>query len=240
MKPDTFDILLDGHTFNLTGQPSYITWTPSQQPHMLITGQTGSGKTIFLKLLMAKIGKLSKGKLYLVDFKGFDFRFAHDTPRMYSFMDVAEGINEVYQTLMDRQSGKDTSTLPIYLVIEEWSGYINALPKKDADEIKSKVGNLLALGRGFNIFVILSLQRPDSAYFPNGARDNFGFVVSLGRLSKEGASMLFSDWKDELDPNYGSRGRGWCIQGNKLHRCIVPLLLEQQRAEPYIITALTR
>lgn len=240
MKSDSFDILLDGTTFDLTGQASYISWAPSKQPMLLVTGSTGSGKTVFLTLLMAKIGKLSKGKLYLVDYKGHDFRFAHDTPRMYSFMDVGEGINEVYQILMDRQSGKDTSTLPIYLVIEEWSGYLNALSKKDADEIKSKVGNLLALGRGFNIFVILSLQRPDSTYFPNGARDNFGFVVSLGRLSKEGVSMLFSDWKDELDPNYGSRGRGWCIQGNKLHRCIVPLLLEQQRAEPYIITALTR
>ena len=237
---DKFDLLIDGTIYDLTRQASYISWTPNNQPHMLVTGQTGSGKTVFLKLLMAKIGKFSTGKLYLVDYKGFDFRFARDAPRMFSFMDVGKGINEVYQILMDRQNGTYASTLPIYIVIEEWSGYLNAIPKKEADEVKAKVGNLLALGRGFQIFVILSIQRPDSAYFPNGARDNFGFVCCLGRLSKEGASMLFSDWADEIDPTYGTRGRGWCIRGNKLHRCIVPFLSDPARTEPHIFSALTR
>ena len=237
---DSFDVLIDGTIFELAGQASYISWTPSHQPHMLVTGQTGSGKTIFLKLLMAKIGKCSKGKLYLVDFKGLDFRFANGAPRMYSFMDVGRGIEEVYQILTDRQSGKDKSNLPIYLVIEEWSGYLNALPKKDADEIKSKVGNLLLLGRGFRIMVIISLQRCDSHYLPNGARDQAGFIITLGRMSKEATEMLFFDWRNEIDPTYGTRGRGWCIQGNQLRRCIVPYLSDPAKTEPYIIDALTR
>lgn len=64
------------------------------------------------------------------------------------------------------------------------------------------------LGRSFNVHLIMALQRADSSYFINGARDNFPIRIGLGRLSDESRRMLFPDMqKDDYIPL--KRGEGY-------------------------------
>lgn len=238
-REDKFDLCLDERVYSATGFERYVTWQPPKTSHLLLTGQTGSGKTVLTKNLLAKIGKYSRGKLILADYKGMDFRFAASADGHYQYLETEFAIDRVHKILMERQAGAP-STQPIYFCLEEWSGYLQLLKKSQAEEAKAKVGNILALGRGFRIFIILTLQRPDSQFFPNGGRENFPSTVWLGRMSKEGATMCFNEVKEEIDFSFGGRGTGWAMMGSKLFPVRVPLPKDEREAERYIIDALSR
>lgn len=76
------------------------------------------------------------------------------------------------------------------LLFEEWASYLNSIDKKEQDNEKRKLSNLLMLSRSFNMQVIICVQRADAQYFST-ARDNANLIVGLGNLSDESRSMLF-------------------------------------------------
>lgn len=90
---------------------------------------------------------------------------------------------------------------------------MTVLDKKEAEDFKKRIAELLMLGRSFNCLIIMTLQRADSSYFVNGARDNFGIRLGLGRLSDESRRMMFPDMqKDEYKPL--RRGEGYLQTGS--------------------------
>ena len=81
------------------------------------------------------------------------------------------------------------------------------------------------LGRGVKVFLIMALQRADSAYI--SGRDNFGNRIGLGRLSPESIKMMF-DNGDKITPK--TRGRGYlCTDGMPLREIIVPKLRNEKQ-----------
>ena len=67
------------------------------------------------------------------------------------------------------------------------------------------------------------MQRPDSTFLANGARDNFQTTISLGNLSKEAKSMLYSG--EELPNTIYAVGEGVCsIEGKGLTEIKYPNL----------------
>lgn len=211
----------------------------SSVPHMLIVAPSGSGKTYLLTYILCQIAKKSV-KLILADFKGIDFIEFNDCRNYYKHNSVGEAVDCVFDELQNRMANASVNSEyePIYLCIDEWSGFLSSLAvKKEQDNYKQKLANILMLGRGANIFIIMSLQRADSTYITG--RDNFGNVVGLGTLSKESIAMVFNDNKEMIEPK--SRGKGYLqTDGKPLREIVVPMLRNINDTKAVIKTALSR
>ena len=211
----------------------------SSVPHMLIVAPSGSGKTYLLTYILGQIAKKSV-KVILADFKGIDFIEFNDCRNYYKHNSVGEAVDCVFDELQNRMANASVNSEyePIYLCIDEWSGFLSSLAvKKEQDNYKQKLANILMLGRGANIFIIMSLQRADSTYITG--RDNFGNVVGLGTLSKESIAMVFNDNKEMIEPK--SRGKGYLqTDGKPLREIVVPMLRNINDTKAVIKTALSR
>lgn len=211
----------------------------SSVPHMLIVAPSGSGKTYLLTYILGQIAKKSV-KLILADFKGIDFIEFNDCRNYYKHNSVGEAVDCVFDELQNRMANASVNSEyePIYLCIDEWSGFLSSLAvKKEQDNYKQKLANILMLGRGANIFIIMSLQRADSTYITG--RDNFGNVVGLGTLSKDSIAMVFNDNKEMIEPK--SRGKGYLqTDGKPLREIVVPMLRNINDTKAVIKTALSR
>lgn len=211
----------------------------SSVPHMLIVAPSGSGKTYLLTYILGQIAKKSV-KLILADFKGIDFIEFNDCRNYYKHNSVGEAVDCVFDELQNRMANASVNSEyePIYLCIDEWSGFLSSLAvKKEQDNYKQKLANILMLGRGANIFIIMSLQRADSTYITG--RDNFGNVVGLGTLSKESIAMVFNDNKEMIEPK--SRGKGYLqTDGKPLREIVVTMLRNINDTKAIIKTALSR
>lgn len=211
----------------------------SSVPHMLIVAPSGSGKTYLLTYILGQIAKKSV-KLILADFKGIDFIEFNDCRNYYKHNSVGEAVDCAFDELQNRMANASVNSEyePIYLCIDEWSGFLSSLAvKKEQDNYKQKLANILMLGRGANIFIIMSLQRADSTYITG--RDNFGNVVGLGTLSKESIAMVFNDNKEMIEPK--SRGKGYLqTDGKPLREIVVPMLRNINDTKAVIKTALSR
>lgn len=211
----------------------------SSVPHLLIVAPSGSGKTYLLTYILGQIAKKSV-KLILADFKGIDFIEFNGCPNYYKHNSIGEALDLVFAELQNRMENASVNSeyAPIYLCIDEWSGFLSSITvKKEQDSYKQKLANILMLGRGANIFVIMSLQRADSAYITG--RDNFGNIIGLGTLSKESISMVFNDNKEMIEPK--SRGKGYLqTDGKPLREIVVPRLRNINDTKAVIKTALSR
>ncbi len=210
----------------------------SSVPHMLIVAPSGSGKTYLLTYILGQIAKKSV-KLILADFKGIDFIEFNDCRNYYKHNSVGEAVDCAFDELQNRMANASVNSEyePIYLCIDEWSGFLSSLAvKKEQDNYKQKLANILMLGRGANVFIIMSLQRADSTYITG--RDNFGNVVGLGTLSKESIAMVFNDNKEMIEPK--SRGKGYLqTDGKPLREIVVPMLRNINDTKAVIKTALS-
>lgn len=160
--------------------------------NLLVIGATGTGKTVAIKVIMAKISKFQPdAKFWLLDFKTFDFRDFSGLPRYYGYSNCVQGLNDYYEAFK-RQQEAGVVVGPNYLVIDEWASFIMSLEKKEAEQCKAKLAELLMLGRAYQFFPIVGIQRPDAAYFAS-SRDNFQTCLALGNLSPEGRRMVFPD-----------------------------------------------
>lgn len=204
-------------------------------PHLLIVAPSGSGKTYLLKFLLQQIAQ-KPIKLILADFKGIDFIGFADCPNYFKHMQVAKALEYVMNELQQRMAEPKEDNQAIYFVVDEWSGFLQLYSKKEQDEFKKQMASLLMLGRGVKIFVIMALQRADSAYITG--RDNFGNAIALGSLSKESVAMLFNDEKDLIYPK--SRGKGFLKTDGKplLTEIAVPCIRDMKKAEEIIRQAL--
>ena len=205
-------------------QQVYYVWEPSKVPHMAVIGGTGCGKTFFSKLLIAKLCVYApQAEIMICDFKGDDslsWLSSHDV-WYYQYTDCIEkGLDIFYSRFLDRQSGKDKSRHPYIMYFDELAAAVNYYDKKEAEALRKKIANLLMLGRSFNVFLILVMQRPDAAYLP--ARENVNLVVALGNQSVESKEMFFHSFKDEMPPDR-KRGTAYLLEsGATLLRAVVP------------------
>lgn len=221
--------------FHEMGQMIWIKWDFIKIPHMLIFGSTGSGKTYLVKQILARAAhNIQDLELYVCDYKGdADFNFLDNCKRFYRYLECVNGLNEFYERFKNRQSGSDTTRHPLILLFDEWAAFCLSLEKKESENNKLKLGEILMLGRSLNIHIITALQRGDSSHFPVGARTNYGAKIGMGALSAESIDMLFHDYKDEIESQ--EIGNGYFLQdGMPLERITVPKVNDMSRLEEII------
>lgn len=202
--------------------------------HILITGQTGSGKSYLERVLLAQL--LFKNKIcdiWFADYKGSkDFEFLSEHNVNYargSVSDVIALIGKFHDAFLAAKSDPTYLSKSQFLIIDEYPGlitYLNGTDKKQADNIKRIISELLMLGRdvnGIGFHLIILAQRPDATLlFPNGSRDNFAVHVALGNLSAEAKSMI-TDSPSTLPQHNYHRGEGIIsIVGQGISEITVP------------------
>lgn len=211
----------------------------SSVPHLLIVAPSGSGKTYLLTYLLGQIAQ-KPVKLILADFKGIDFIEFNGCASYYKHTAIGEALDYVFGELQERMANASVNSNyePIYFCVDEWSGFLSSLSvKKEQDSYKQKLSNVLMLGRGVKIFVIMALQRADANYITG--RDNFGNAIGLGSLSKESISMLFNDDKELIQPK--PRGKGYLrTDGKQLAEIVVPQIRDISKTKEIIKKSLSK
>lgn len=93
-----------------------------------------------------------------------------------------------------------------FLWVDELAAMVTGLSRAESTFVKDAVASILQTGRSLNCQLLVSVQRADSTYFNNGARENFGNVVFLGpNITKEAAGMFGID-RATLPPVIGRAG----------------------------------
>jgi hypothetical protein len=193
------------------GVASSISWLPDQAPHCLIVGASGTGKSYLFKSVAGKcVLHFEDSQLFVADFKGdSEFSFLNDSGgRFARFYDCVSLLEQFYNRLLSRQSGEDQTRNRLFFFLDEYAVMCNSLEKKTAEEVKRQVGVLLMLGRSFRMQLCIAVQRADMEYFSKGARDNFGICIGLGNMGSESQTMLFHEFKNQIQPDR-KRGTGY-------------------------------
>lgn len=222
------------------GYKEYITWNTDAASHLAVAGITGSGKTYCTKLICSKTAKhIADSQLTVCDYKGDnDFSFLSECKRFYRFSECLTGLNNFYNQFLDVQRTGFANGFHL-LVFDEWGAFVNALDKKEAEDAKKKLSNLLMLGRSFNFHILLSQQRLNAEDFGK-SRDQFNIVLLLGNASKEVISMLFHDYKDSI-ANNRQRGTGYIlINGTDFQPIVVPKIASMNNVDNAIKEAVMR
>lgn len=207
---------------DLNGQ--LIVFDMVKNPHLLIAGETGSGKSTQLRSVLTTLIQFlppERLKLYLCDLKRSEFHvFRHIehvagvyiTPK--EMMPVLKELQREMKhrgDLLDQYEVAHVDDLPntpqyIVLCIDEV-----ALLQKEKD-LMELVEEVSAIGRALGVFLILSMQRPDSKVLDGKLKNNLtarmGFKCAdlinsriIGtpgseKLKKEGRVLLKTDKHD--------------------------------------------
>lgn len=176
----------------------------------LVVGSTGSGKTVAIKIIISKIVKCHpNAKIWILDYKANDFKAFSNCPHYYSYMDCVQGVNDYYAAFKEQQS-KGYAEEYNYLIVDEWASFIMSLDRKTSDSLKAHLSEILMLGRSYLFIPIIGQQTAMAELYPAGARSNFKMILSMGNISKEQKSMLFSEYRDQIAEN-NTTGEGYLL-----------------------------
>lgn len=128
-----------------------------------------------------------------------------------------------YKLIVSGQAGENDFE-PMMLFLDEFADFRAnlmswyATVKKKGDPTKppvlEKVASIARKGRSSRIHLLFATQRPDAEYFGGDMRDNFRARISMGRLSPQGAMMMWQDPVTGTTVPRGCRGRATTIDDN--------------------------
>lgn len=179
-------------------------WNIDDSPHGLISGGTGSGKSYLLLNLLLQF-ELMQAKTIVIDPKMSDLMQFKDYfeggVKGESTEEILQSLREVNEELIERQKRKletGQTERPFFLLFDEYPAFIASLNRKEKAEVEQILKQIILKGRALRVFVILAMQRADTAILSGDLRDQFGLRIALSRTSKDGLTMIFADHGREL------------------------------------------
>ena len=187
----------------------------------LVVGSTGSGKTYFTHQLLGKVVYNKEFinedvKVYICDRKNEDYIQFKNCPNYYG-INAVDGIKKVHEIFTERLNNEESNDNKetIICLIEEYALLLNSLDKKEAEDVKNMVADLLFAGRSKKIITIVSLQRADAIYFPRGAKEQFKKIIMMGQISQIQLDMLLDEDMQKQVTEMNSQGYGYLYEDGK-------------------------
>ncbi|MDN5666831.1 MAG: hypothetical protein L0G87_00370 [Renibacterium salmoninarum] len=212
----------DGHT---------ISWAPAMEPHFLCVGKSGTGKTVAMHGICAEFS--AQGwPVWVVDGKSVEFigfRRWENFQLVGTYLSEQVRIIHAFHEEMEKrlamirdEVAHEDSFLPMLLAIDEYKAFKYALTMiykrirvttgayKDPTEPEALglVSDIASRGRSVRMHLLIGLQRPDAAFLTGDMRDNFPARLSMGRLSRDAAQMMWNNFRTGTTLQRKKRGRG--------------------------------
>lgn len=182
----------------------------STVPHGLTTGKTGTGKTVvLLGTCMEFAGR--NWAVWVGDPKRVEFLGIRNWPnvqivatsvedQMAMIWDAFELMERRYR-LIETAGADEDDFEPLLLLLDEYTEFRSAVnawwtenKHKGAPSkcpVFNAIGSLARLARKARIHLRFGMQRPDAELLSGEVRDNLADRHSLGRLSPQGAQMMW-------------------------------------------------
>lgn len=204
----------------------------------LVVGSTGSGKTYFGHQLLGKIvlnkcNNKEDVEVFICDRKNEDYIQFKNCPNYYG-VNAIEGIRKVHKIFEERLNNDENkdNKKTIICLIEEYALLLNLLDKKEQEEVKNMVKDLMFAGRSKKIVTIVSLQRADADYFPKGAKEQFKKIIMMGNISKIQLDMLLDEEHQKQITENNPQGYGYLYEyGNRKLTRIKVAEIEQKKLD---------
>lgn len=202
-------------------------WQPAVSPHCLVIGGTGSGKTSFQHTVLTHLAH-AHWRVWVLDGKRIEFIGFDDWPNVELVADrvehqvrmlhAAHELMEARYTQLRNRTARLEDFEPLAIIIDEYATF-KASVQRWYKTVKPKgapaqapvlelLSDLARLARSAKIHMLLGLQRPDVEFLGGEMRDNFGARVSFGRLSPQGANMMWDSFAIGVAIPRNKRGRG--------------------------------
>ena len=202
-------------------------WEPAINPHFLVCGTSGSGKTVLMHGITAEFS--GQGwPVWVVDGKSTEFIGFRRWPNVQmvgtSIPEQVRIIHRIHSLMEDRidqitrEEAQEEDFEPMLLVIDEFKAlklnltrlYRKVKVKGDPTEPEALglVSDIASRGRSIRFHLLIGLQRPDAAFLTGDMRDNFAARASMGKLSRDGAQMMWGDTRTGTSLPRKARGRG--------------------------------
>lgn len=210
-------------------------WQPSVSPHMLVIGGTGSGKTSFQHTVLTHLAQ-ARWRVWILDGKRIEFAGFRTWPNVelvaarvehqVRMLHAAHELMEQRYTQLERGTARLEDFEPLALIIDEYATF-KARVQRWYKTVKQKgaptqapvlelLSDLARLARSAKIHMLLGIQRPDVEFLGGEMRDNFGARLSLGRLSPQGAMMMWDSPAIGVALPRNKRGRGVTLSAESL------------------------
>ena len=219
--------------FGVDEDGNLLSWRPAVDPNLMAVGAPGTGKTVLEHNILASVAQWG-WPIWVVDGKAIEFLGWRDWPNVQVVASTVETqvavisrAHEVmehrYQLIVSGKASEDDFE-PLMLFIDEWSDFranlndwyttvkVKGMPTKPP--VLQKVASIARKGRSSRVHLLFATQRPDAEYFGGDMRDNFRARISMGRLSPQGAMMMYQDPNIGTTVPRGCRGRATTIDEN--------------------------
>ncbi|WP_448812117.1 FtsK/SpoIIIE domain-containing protein [Agromyces bauzanensis] len=210
-----------------------MSWMPVRNPHMIVTGTSGSGKTVVMLGLLFEFA-WAGWQIFVNDAKLIEFLGVKTWPNVQIVSaDMEEQIrllhhaHEVmeqrYRLIVTGRASVDDFE-PMVLFLDEFADFREELGdwypeiKQKGDPARPPVlrrlRSVARKGRTARVHFVVGLQRPDAEFLTGEVRDNFSARISMGRLSPQGAMMMWENAGVGVALPRTARGRGTTLDEN--------------------------
>ncbi len=207
-----------------------VVWRPARDPNLMLVGAPGTGKTATAHTLLA-LATLRGWPVWVVDGKAIEFLGFQDWPNVQVVASVIEqqiavihrahAVMEHRYNLITTGRAKESDFEPLLVFLDEYADFRGNLMawytdiKVKGDPTKppvlQRVQSIARKGRTSRVHLVFATQRPDAEYFGGDMRDNFRMRISMGRLSPQGAMMMWESAITGTTIPRGCRGRATTV-----------------------------
>lgn len=205
-------------------------------PHLMVVGRTGTGKTVVINGVVMEAA--ARGvPVWICDPKRIEFMGLRRWPNVQVVATTVEHMVALIYRAWDEMERRyalveagladEGDFTPLILVLDEyrdlvgmineWYARIKVRGMPSRCSAFEKFTSLARRGRSARVHLILGTQRPDADILAGGGsgggelRDNFATRISLGRLSPQGAQMMWDASYVGVTIPRGIPGRGTAV-----------------------------
>ncbi|WP_347354706.1 hypothetical protein [Intrasporangium sp.] len=207
----TYDSVAIEYGVDEDGRP--VAWRPAIDPNLMVVGAPGTGKTSLEHCVLVQVSRFN-WPVWVVDGKSIEFLgFRRDWPNVQivatrieeqvAVIERAWQVMEHRYDLITRGQAREEAFEPLMVFMDEFADfranlyawYIGVKRKGAPAEPPAleKLRSLARKGRSSRVHLLFATQRPDAKFFGDDMRDNFRARISMGRLSPQGALMMWQD-----------------------------------------------